>query len=126
MPGGTTLPTILMNGNTVASGAAVQEIFEKQMPPARYEVQSLDCQIINRCYLPPEAKQSDNKSGKNSTILVLVSGVATFGDPVDEPPKRSFSETFVLVPNYEQADPRNRRTRRKDYLIQSQNFRQVT
>ncbi|KAI5280919.1 hypothetical protein KEM54_003501 [Ascosphaera aggregata] len=29
--------SILFNGNPVANGTAVQEIFEKQMPPAHYE-----------------------------------------------------------------------------------------
>ena len=123
MAGGRILPTIIMNGNTVENGSAVQEIFEKQMPPAHYEVQSFDCQTINRCYLPPEAEQSDNKTGRNQTVLVIVSGVVTFGEVKDDPPQRTFSETFVLVPNTEQSV---RGSRRRDFLIQSQNFRQVT
>ena len=126
MQGGVTLPTILMNGNPVESGAAVQEIFEKQMPPARYEIQSFDCQVLNRCYLPPESGHSDNKSGRQSTLLVLVSGVVRFGEPREDPPQRVFSETFVLVPNPDQSGPRGRGSRRKDFLIQSQNFRHVT
>lgn len=125
MQGGKALPTIIMNGNTVESGAAVQEIFEKQMPAARYEVQSFDCHILNPCYLPPEATQSDNKSGKQCTLLALVSGVVTFGTPREDP-QRGFSETFVLVPNNDQSGPRGRGAKRKDFLIQSQNFRHVS
>ncbi|KAJ5543210.1 Nuclear transport factor 2 Eukaryote [Penicillium sp. DV-2018c] len=116
--------TILFNGNGVADGAAVQEIFTKQMSPAHYEVQSYDCQIINRAYptrLPNgELKPKSEMGVKDMSLLVVVSGFVRYGEGRDQP-QRGFSETFVLIPN-----PSAERARgRKDWLIQSQNFRLV-
>lgn len=115
--------TILFNGNTVADGAAVQDIFVNQMPAAHYEVQSFDCQIINRAYptaTPAGAKPSTQMGVKDMSILVIVSGHVRYGEGRDQP-QRGFSETFVLVPN----PSSDRGKRRKDWLIQSQNFRLV-
>lgn len=115
--------TILFNGNTVADGAAVQDIFVNQMPAAHYEVQSFDCQIINRAYPTATAagfKPSAQMTVKDMSILVTVSGHVRYGEGRDQP-QRGFSETFVLVPN----PSSDRGKRRKDWLIQSQNFRLV-
>lgn len=114
--------TILFNGNSVADGNAVQDIFINQMPPTHYEVQSYDCQIINQAYpTPATAPAPSPKSGKaavkNMSILVIVSGFVRFG-PSKDLPQRGFSETFVLVPN-------TATTAGKEWLIQSQNFRLV-
>ncbi|KAF7718050.1 Nuclear transport factor 2 (NTF2) domain-containing protein [Penicillium ucsense] len=119
------LPTptsILFNGNTVADGAAVQEIFQNQMPEASYEVQSFDCQIMNRAYPTTTAaglKPASEMGVKDMSILVMASGHVRYGESRDQP-LRGFSETFVLVPN-----PSSDRKRRRDWLIQSQNFRLV-
>ncbi|CEJ55434.1 hypothetical protein PMG11_01693 [Penicillium brasilianum] len=119
------LPTptsILFNGNTVADGAAVQDIFLNQMPEAFYEVQSFDCQIINRAYPTTTAtglKPTSEMTVKDMSILVMASGNVRYGENRDLLP-RGFSETFVLVPN-----PSSDRKRRRDWLIQSQNFRLV-
>lgn len=116
--------TILFNGNGLADGAAVQEVFMNQMSPAHYEVQSYDCQIINKAYptiLPGGGLKPQSEMGvKDMSLLVVVSGFVRYGEGRDRP-QRGFSETFVLVPN-----PSAERARgRKDFLIQSQNFRLV-
>jgi NTF2-related export protein 1/2 len=121
--------TILFNGNVVADGAAVQEIFVKQMPPARFEVQSFDCQVINRDYPTATAaglKPPTQKTVKDMSLLVTVSGYVQFGASRDTP-QRGFSETFVLVPN-SAAGPAGAGAKgkgKKEWLIQTQNFRLV-
>ncbi|KAK2789914.1 hypothetical protein FQN53_000967 [Emmonsiellopsis sp. PD_33] len=124
-----TTSKILFNGNIVADGASVQEIFTKQMPPARYEVQSYDCQIINLNYpgLASSSRPSSTALAKNMSLLVTVSGYVAFGETREprELSNRGFSETFVLVPN-PQAEAGGPKARgRKHWLIQSQNFRLV-
>lgn len=113
--------TILFNGSAVADGNAVQDIFVNQMPPTHYEVQSFDCQIINKQYpTPVTGRQLDPR--KDISILVIVSGHVRFGESRDLP-QRGFSETFVLVPN--PASEGSKGQRRGDWLIQTQNFRLV-
>ncbi|KXG53774.1 Nuclear transport factor 2, Eukaryote [Penicillium griseofulvum] len=116
--------TILFNGNRVTDGAAVQEIFTNQMSPTHYEVQSYDCQIINKAYptvLPGGGLKPQSEMGvKDMSFLIVVSGFVRYGEGREQP-QRGFSETFVLVPN-----PSAERARgRKDWLIESQNFRLV-
>ncbi|KAL4966288.1 putative nuclear transport factor 2 domain protein [Aspergillus stella-maris] len=113
--------TIVFNGNPVADGSAVQDIFVNQMPPAHYEVQSFDCQIINKQYpTGVTGRQPDAK--KEISILVIVSGYVRYGESRDLP-QRGFSETFVLIPNPSIDGPKGKR--RRDFLIQTQNFRLV-
>ncbi|PWY93617.1 NTF2-like protein [Aspergillus sclerotioniger CBS 115572] len=115
---------ILFNGNHVADGAAVQEIFVNQMSPTHYEVQSLDCQIINRAYPTPTStgvKLPTETTLKDMSILVIVSGYVRFGASRDLP-QRGFSETFVLVPNPTEG---LKGKRKREWLIQTQNFRLV-
>ncbi|KAL5341319.1 hypothetical protein BJX70DRAFT_396038 [Aspergillus crustosus] len=111
--------TILFNGNAVADGTAVQDIFVNQMPSSRYEVQSVDCQIINKQYpTPTTGRQLDPR--KDFSILVMTSGHVRFGESRDLP-QRGFSETFVLVPNPSDGGQKGRRK----WLIHTQNFRLV-
>jgi len=124
VPGEKPLPRIVINGNELQSGAALQEIFEKQLPQARYRVLDCDCSIINPEYPQPGFA---GKTTPSISMVVIVSGSVKFGDE----PERTFSETFVLVPNHDSAQPprsgrdaRNR-PRRDGFLIQSQNFRTV-
>ncbi|KAI9369929.1 hypothetical protein BJX61DRAFT_517628 [Aspergillus egyptiacus] len=112
--------TILFNGNAVADGNAVQDIFVNQMTPTHYEVQSFDCQIINKEY-PTVTTGRAIDPRKDISILVIVSGYVRFGESRDLP-QRGFSETFVLVPN-PTNEPKGKRKR--DWLIQTQNFRLV-
>ncbi|KAK2766725.1 hypothetical protein FQN54_006039 [Arachnomyces sp. PD_36] len=135
---------ILFNGNIVQDGSAVQEIFVNQMPAAHYEVQSFDCQVLNQNYPPqgsgannnnpdaaavppqgPSTKGGEAAAMKNMSILVLVSGNVRYGESRDLP-HRGFSESVVLAPNpaVEQGVRRAGRGK-KDWLIQSQNFRLV-
>lgn len=93
------------------------------MPAAKYEAQSFDCQIINPAYPTVTAngpKPPSEMTAKDMSILVMVSGHVRYGDKSDLP-QRGFSETFVLIPN--PASEKGRR--RKEWLIQSQNFRLV-
>lgn len=117
--------TILFNGNAVADGNAVQEIFVNQMPPTHYEVQSFDCQVINPTYPTPTTsgvKLPNQTTVKDMSILVVVSGYVRFGESRDLP-QRGFSETFMLVPNPTADAPKGKR--RREWLIQTQNFRLV-
>lgn len=117
--------TILFNGNAVTDGNAVQDIFMNQMPPTYYEVQSFDCQIINLAYPTPTTtgiKLPNEKTIKDMSILVIISGYVRFGEPRDLP-QRGFSETFVLVPN--PSGDGGKGKRRREWLIQTQNFRLV-
>ncbi|OJJ83884.1 putative nuclear transport factor 2 domain protein [Aspergillus glaucus CBS 516.65] len=117
--------TILFNGNAVADGNAVQDIFVNQMPPAHYEVQSFDCQIINQAYptpTPTGTKAPNETTVKDMSILVIISGYVRFGESRDLP-QRGFSETFVLVPN--PAAEGGKAKQVKEWLIYTQNFRLV-
>ncbi|EFR01644.1 nuclear transport factor 2 domain-containing protein [Nannizzia gypsea CBS 118893] len=132
-----TVTNILFNGNIVADGASVQEIFVNQLPPTHYEVQSYDCQVLNPNYpvAPPSAtddvaspfgantNRNTSDPAKSMSILVIVSGYVKFGEGKEtwDSPNRGFSETFVLIPN----PPSGPKARGKQWLIQSQNFRIV-
>lgn len=120
MQGGKPIPTIVINGNVLQNGGAVQEMFENQMPPTRYETQSIDCHILNPQYTP-EGVSHSRSAASTMTILVVISGAVRFGEDRNDP-ERQFSETFVLVPNQDRGA---RGQRPKDFLIQSQNFRVV-
>ena len=124
MPDGTTLPSIILNGNVIPSAAELQSIFENEMPAARYEVQSFDCQVINPNYIPANSKGTVSPSGRNMTILVVVSGYVKSVESRGAPLK-GFSESFVLVPNPDTDQTKNKGKHIKDWLIQSQNFRFV-
>ena len=123
MPDGKPLPAIVFNGNIIPDAAAFQNMFQQDMPPAHYEVQSYDCHVLNPNYTVDGTQGSGAASGKNMTILVTVSGYVKFGEP-REAATRGFSENFVLVPNAE-ATAKGRGKQAKDWLIQSQNFRLV-
>lgn len=123
MPGDKTLPDITFNGNAIPNGAAVQEAFANQLPQARYDVQTVDCSLINPKYARPDGTLA--KSLRNSiSLAVIVGGQVQFG----QEPNRTFSETFVLVPNFDPPPAPQRGGRqpaRNDFLIQSQTFRMV-
>lgn len=132
------LSKLLFNGNIVADGPSVQEIFTNQMPPTRYDIQSYDCQIINTNYpaLPASSSSAVTaaSAARNMSILVLVNGSVRFGVEVEpgDSTNRRFSETFVLVPNAAAAAAAaatggapKEREQEKRWLIQSQNFRLV-
>jgi NTF2-related export protein 1/2 len=109
---------ILFNGNVIADGPAVEEIFTTQLPTTRHEILSLDCHVINKSYPTTTPGTSVRANAKNISMLVAVSGSVQYGGK--DSPLHGFSETFVLIPNTE-----NKEKNRKDWVIQSQNFRLV-
>ncbi|MCJ1366328.1 hypothetical protein MMC16_005456 [Acarospora aff. strigata] len=124
MPDGKPLPAIIFNGNVISDAAAFQEMFEKQMPPSHYEVQSYDCHTLNPNYTAKDIKSSSGGSGKNMTILLTVSGYVKFGE-LREAEMKGFSETFVLVPSSDPTGSKGQPRRNQEWLIQSQNFRLI-
>ena len=123
MPDGKPLPIIVFNGNIIPDPPKMQALFQEQMPEARYEVQDYDCQVLNPHFIAGEAQSSAPASGKNMTILLIISGYVKYGE-LRIAEVRGFSESFVLVPNVVAA--KNTRGRPvKEWLIQSQNFRLV-
>lgn len=120
MQGGKSLPHLIFNGNPVVDGAAIQEIFEKQMPATKYDIQSVDCHVLNSNYVQPGATAPEG-SPKQFSMVVLVGGSVTFGETKEG--EKAFTETFVLVP----APETGKRPLRgaKEYLIQSQTFREM-
>ena len=122
MTDGTTLPTIVFNGNPISGAAAMQKMFE-EMPAAKYGIQCYDCQVINPSFVLGDCQDKANTSIKNMSMLVSVSGYVKFGEP-REAEMRTFSETFVLVPSPAAVGGIKGRNQ-KDWLIQSQTFRLV-
>jgi NTF2-related export protein 1/2 len=119
--------TIVFNGNVLSDGIAVQDIFANQMPNSRFDVRSVDCHIINKNYPLPES--DDNPPPKTSvkdhiSMVVVVSGSVKFGPVNEKDQDRGFSETFILIPNTT-VKGREKEKDKKDFLIQSQNFRVV-
>ncbi|KAI9312537.1 nuclear transport factor 2 [Dichotomocladium elegans] len=93
---------ILWNGNAF-SGAPQFSEFLSRLPPSQHEISSYDCQPI------AATMTSQGTCG----ILISVTGTVKYGD---NPGKRSFSQTFMLMPDLNQAT---------NFFIQSDNFRFV-
>lgn len=88
-----------------------------------YDVHAVDCQVLN----PKYNTDSKIRADKNFSMLVTTSGHLRLEDRKTGPLK-DFSETFVLVPNVENAAAgaaKGAASRRRDWLIQLQNFRYV-
>lgn len=92
------------------------------MPPTVYDVQAFDCHVVNPNFVPEGETGFDAEKGKNMTVVVLVSGIVKIGEPAKV---RQFSETFVLVPDYDAAKAKRKGKASKGWLIQSQTFRFV-
>lgn len=117
---------ITLNGNIVEHPTALQAIFENQVEKSQYDAQSFDCQVLNANYNISAAEDAlgPNKDGKKMSILVMVSGSVKYWKDGGDGEVRGFSETFVLVPNWEAQGPKAAKGAKK-WLIQSQNFRLV-
>lgn len=124
MPDGKPLPAIVFNGNVIPDAPEFQNMFEKQMPPAHYEIQSYDCHVLNPNYAADGVEASSGGSGKNMSIMLMVSGYVKFGELRDAE-MRGFSETFVLIPTPGTTTSKERGKRGNQWLIQCQNFRLV-
>lgn len=124
MPDGKPLPAILFNGNVIPDPAAMQKLFQEQMPKSEYVPGDYDCHVLNPNYVIESEQAASSASGRNMTILLTVSGFVKYGESRSVEP-RGFSETFVLIPN-PRAVGSGRSKHVKDWLIQSQNFRLVS
>ena len=99
-------------------------MFQEEMPPTHFEVQSYDCQVVNPNYLPGEAPEQIIKKGKNMAMLVITSGILRVGHG-EAAEKRAFSETVLLVPNFEAVKHGRRGIPPREWLIQNLTFRLV-
>ncbi|KAI8145136.1 hypothetical protein BJV82DRAFT_667040 [Fennellomyces sp. T-0311] len=93
---------IVWNGNAIAGLAQFSE-FLSRLPVSQHEIASYDCQPIAASLTPQGA----------CGILINVHGDVKYGD---SPGKKSFSQTFMLMPVEGQTT---------NYFIQSDNFRFV-
>ncbi|KAI9487573.1 MAG: NTF2-like protein [Benjaminiella poitrasii] len=93
---------ILWNGNAF-SGAQQYSEFLGQLPMSYHEVDVYDCHPL------PATMNAQGACG----ILINTTGTVKYGD---NPVKRHFSQTFILMPDEKQAG---------NYYIQSDNFRFV-
>lgn len=121
---GKTVPTIVFNGNVIPDPLALRTLFENEMPHAHYEVQSFDCHVLNPNYSLAGPGIHPPSSGKNMSIILTVSGYVRYGESRDGA-MRGFSESIVLIPNPDSSSSRARGIPKRDWLIQSQNFRLV-
>lgn len=119
LPDGKQIPGITWNGNALEDAMAFQKMFENDMPFTHFEVQSLDCHILNPSI--PTASNNPKEVEKSFSILIVVSGLVRLEEPKNGPLK-GFTETLVLAPNRDKA---NKKGPRRDWLIQNQNFRYV-
>lgn len=123
--GGRGLPHISFNGELLQGASAFQERFEKQMPWTHFEPQSVNVHVMN-----PNMDSSDRKMKKdaeaNMSLTVQVSGYVRLIER-KEGPMRGFSDSFVLVPNKEEAGGRGtgKQDHGRKWLIQSHNCRFV-
>lgn len=124
MPDGNPLPAIVYNGRVFPDADSFQTMVE-EMPPARYEVQVFDCHVLNPNYTAEGAEPNPVPSAKNMSIVLLVGGTITLGEPSDAE-VRGFSESIVLIPNTKAAVTKGQGKKVKEWLIQSQIFRLVT
>lgn len=119
------LPHISFNGELLQDAGVFQERFEKQMPWTHFEPQSVNVHVMNPSMTPLEGK-SKKDAERNMSLTVQVSGYVRLVER-KEGPMRGFSDSFILVPNKEEAGGRGtgKQGHGKQWLIQSQNFRFV-
>jgi NTF2-related export protein 1/2 len=95
----------------------------EEMPYTFYEVQSLDCQVLNPQYYSATSGVR-MPADKNLSIAVIVSGYLRLEDR-KEGPMKEFSETFVLIPNKDKSSGKGSQASKRTWLIQHQVFRYV-
>lgn len=113
--------------SSTSNGATDHSRRSTGRPRVRYEVDSFDAQVINDdyCIAAPEhiTSKGPDKNGGRISILVTVMGILHL-DTEPEPTRKTFSEVFVLVPNWD-ARGRNPPRNVKRFLISSQNYRSL-
>jgi hypothetical protein len=119
---GSSLPAIFLNGTEHADGSSVQRLFQQRYPTSSFEVDVIDCQILNDQY--PAQSGTSASTAAPISLLVIVNGVFKQGSARDQV-EQEFSETLILVPNPDAPARGQGGRHRKDYLIQSQTFRVV-
>ena len=124
MPDGKPLPAIVFNGKVIPNAGALQEMFEKEMPSTRHDVQSYDCQVLNPQYGLNLNSNQDFSNGNCMSVLIIVSGNVRIG-PLKDSETRGFSETFVVVPETIEGKSKPGNKSVRNWVIQSQNFRLV-
>ena len=125
LPSGRGLPHISYNGELVENADLFQERYEKQMPFTHFEPQSVNVHVMNPSMNPIESA-AKRDAERNMSLTVQVSGYVRLEER-KQGPMRGFSDSFVLVPNKEEAGGRGtgKQDQGKRFLIQSQNFRFV-
>ncbi|KAL2887838.1 Nuclear transport factor 2 domain containing protein [Ceratocystis lukuohia] len=109
---------LVINGAAVGGPAAYLALVEAQGADFRYEVEAYDTHVINPSFaiaMPETGMQP------KSSIMVQVTGKVNFGKGRDVF-RKSFSEVFVLVPNWD-AFSRNAPKNVRRFLVLSQNYR---
>ncbi|KAI9693926.1 MAG: hypothetical protein M1822_003197 [Bathelium mastoideum] len=124
LPDGKSIPSIVLNGAVLNDGTTVQKFFIEEMPFTHYEIQSVDCHVLNPNLKPLQSGRKA-EAERNMSLLVTVSGWVRLQE-AGKGPTRGFSETFVLLPNEEYSRQKVPKTDKKSWLIQTQNFRYVT
>ncbi|KAF2725625.1 hypothetical protein K431DRAFT_280985 [Polychaeton citri CBS 116435] len=125
-PTGRTMPHISYNGDSVEDPMTFQQAYVNEMPWTHFEIQSLNAHIVNPKLSPTEGK-TKKELERNVSISVQVSGSVRLHERASGPVK-SFSDSFVLVPNKEElgAKGTGKQDHGKRWLIQSQTFRFVS
>lgn len=117
---------ISINGAQIETPADYFNLLKEQGNGVTYTAESFDAHVVNPSfeYNAPENipdNQKHERQGDKMSIVVMVTGRIKFGRDRDAPHKM-FTETFVLVPNWE-AMQRNPPRGIRKWLIMSQNFR---
>lgn len=117
---------ISINGTVVPTPEDYQKLVEAQGSGVRYEVESIDTQVMNPSFQfgAPETVRDNSKIEKNGgrmALVVVTTGRVQYGKGRDAPQK-SFNETLILVPNWDTMRHNPPRGMKK-WLIMSQNFR---
>ncbi|QIX00098.1 hypothetical protein AMS68_005615 [Peltaster fructicola] len=103
LPTGRSLPYISYNGQVFSDPAAFKKSFE-EMPWTHYEAQSFDVHVMNPSMNAIESKSKKDHE-RNMSLVVQVSGYVRLHER-KEGPLKGFSDSFVLVPNKEEAGGR--------------------
>ena len=115
---------IWYNGNEFYSPAEFATAVKDYLTPARYEIDSYDCQTLNPDLNPTRDIVSDPSKGGAMSLLISVSGECRIG-PLKESEPMDFSETIILVPNLDHERLKAMRQPSNEWVISSQIFRNV-
>ncbi|KAI4155281.1 MAG: hypothetical protein LQ340_001088 [Diploschistes diacapsis] len=117
--------SINFNGNEFLDPEDFQTAVTEAMSPIYYEIDAYDCQTIIPNVDHKGEIISNASKGMAMTILVLVGGGVRIG-PLKESEMRTFSESFILVPNPSFTSIKKKGKPTMEWLIQSQTFRYVS